>query len=119
VRGELPGGIAAPPKPGTPAPRSCNSALGSALKGFEPNRFGAGGVPLGTEAPPGVEGIEVVLGAEEAFGFPGEGKVDVGNPPKGLASGSRPAPRIIDAICNILRTASGLDLLANEHGKRR
>jgi len=52
--------------------------------------------------------VEVVFEAGEAFGFPGAMGVD---PPKGLAGGSRPAPRIIDAICIIPRRVSGFDLL--------
>jgi hypothetical protein len=52
--------------------------------------------------------VEVVPEAGVAFGFPGPMGVD---PPKGLAIGSRPAPRIIDAICIIPRRVSGFDLL--------
>jgi len=55
-----------------------------------------------------------VLDVGDGVGFPGEGK---GDPPIGAASGSRPAPRIIEAICNILRRVSGFDLLKNQHGK--
>jgi len=65
-------------------------------------------VPPGAGVLPGVAGVVVVLGADGAFGFPGGVKAD---PPSGPASGSRPAPRIIEAICNILRRASGFDLL--------
>jgi hypothetical protein len=49
--------------------------------------------------------VEVVFEAEVAFGLPGAMGSD---PPKGLASGSRPAPRIIDAICIIPRRVSDL-----------
>jgi hypothetical protein len=55
-----------------------------------------------------------VLDVEDGDGFPGGGK---GDPPIGAASGSRPAPRIIEAICSILRNVSGLDLLENQHSK--
>jgi len=52
--------------------------------------------------------VEVVVEAGVVLEFPGAVGVD---PPKGLASGSRPAPRIIDAICIIPRRVSGFDLL--------
>jgi len=54
--------------------------------------------------------VEVVFEAGGTFGFPGAMGVD---PPKGLACGSKPAPRIIDAICIIPRRVSGFDLLEN------
>jgi hypothetical protein len=58
--------------------------------------------------PTGVAVVEVVLEAEGAFGFPCATGVD---PPRGPASGSKPALRIIEAICIIPRRVSGFDLL--------
>lgn len=70
--------------------------------------FGIGGVPPGAEPPIGGVAVEVVFEPGVAFGFPGAMGFD---PPEGLASGSTPAPRIIDAICIIPRRVSGFDLL--------
>jgi hypothetical protein len=84
--------------------------------GFGPNGFGAGVVPLAAGPPPGVAGVEAVLGAPGAFGFPGGAKV---GPPKEPANGSRPVPRIIEAICSMLRKASGFDLFRNSAWQKK